>query len=867
MQCRMRYLLGLTSLVAILAGALGCPPKPVTITLSPSNPEVAVGATLVMSATSTDPEDKTFLWSAGNPHIVAVAVNGTLRGIALGQTTISAKGSHSGKSATRTVTVGVGAGFNTNLPSEPGAVIPQMTPVVQSVERAECVVQFPGVAARVWNQDNRLFHRLSLPDAGSTEDPGKPELPFYTLFFAVPIDTKTQSPATSQVSVLIEDTIDIQNVMVYPAQPPAWLDETPGPDEGQKNQAPPQAHRPPFQFDNQAYSSNTPYPEFNSRTASFRVGNLDMIEVRVFPLHYIAAQKRLRLATQMRVKVEFSSLNGLTAPAVLGDFTEAQELMNEEWLVSATANPAIIETLGPTELLAELPDFDPGIHDEGFQLLILTRDALYDEAARLANWRRDGGTRVSLYALSESGYPDWESIRDVIVYLDENNRLHMKFGRRPHAMSAILLFGDAEIIPTCKGMNYRGHADPVGTQDPVSIVGTDLFYATIRGTDEMPDVAIGRISVDDATQAAAVVDKIIRYESATGSPHRMAVYGYFDDVPERYEMFVGQSTFTVGSTTVVGIGSDYDSQFIRHAPNFTDYIRERDGYDDWRDWSRIDGVTDDTHLELVAPFAGPRDITGEAELGYLDGEDDWEFVKTAERVRQFMLGKGIDVAFGYAMNPRGPHPARGFDGSPLPADLLAYAFNCSTSDIQNNWRQGLDAFILHSDHGYRGGWGHPPFDKSNLVFLVHPVTGFYPIVFSINCSSGWFDNETDTRIWNDGVIRADTDTRVTSESFCEAALRFAGGGAVATFGAVRGSDAGRNDKLVDGIWGSLYADFTAGSMGSGYHPTFTRLGAAMRWAKLHQRAVLDNPTYERYNMQIYHLFGDPMLRINFPTPD
>ncbi len=846
---------------ALVVTLTGCPP-PVTVSVGPVAATIVVGDSFQIMATSTDPLDTSFTWSCDKPLIVSV-LGGTVQGLAIGEAAVTATGSHSGKSKACTVTVAFGDDFNLDLPGDPTLVAPAMTTDV-SLDRTECVLEFPGVAAVTWNHEAKLFHRLKLPDAGYTETAGKPELPFYTLYFAVPLDEKTSEPAEWAVSVEEESTKTYDNVLVYPAQEPAWLDEVPV-EDGQKANIPDDWLRPPFRFDDVAYASNNPYPEFKHTADAFHMGNLDIVEVRVFPARYVAAQKRLMVSTQLRVKVEFESDNALVAPFILTDFTGIQESVNEEWIADSVANGSIITRMDATELLAPLPPRTDTILDEDFQLLILTRDELYDQAFELGQHRQDDGLRVALYSLAESTYPDWESIREAILHLDDTNRVAGKGGRRPRAMTAILLFGDAEIIPPCVGMNYRGYDDPTDPAESLSIVGTDLPYAAIRGDDDIPDVAIGRISVDTADEAAVVVAKIKQYEGHAGAPNRMAVYGYFDDVPEHYATLEGDSTFAVGNSVVIGSGTDYEFAPI-HIPSFIDYIRCTEDLDDYPDWSRVVETMDDTHLRLSRGYAGPHNITGETEVGALDGIDDWEFVKTAERVRQFMLDQSIDVEFGYAMNPRGPHPTYGFEGNLLPSDLLAYDFDCTTPDIQAAWREGADAFILHSDHGYRGGWGHPGFSKTDLVALTDPVNGFYPIVFSINCSSGWFDNETDTKIWGDGVVRTDSSTGQNDESFCEAALRFPDGGAVATFGAIRGSDAGRNDKLVDGLWGSLYEDFTAGSIGGEEHPSFTRLGNAIRWAKLHQHSVLDNENYERYNLQIYHLLGDPMLRIKFPEP-
>ena len=99
------------------------------------------------------------------------------------------------------------------------------------------------------------------------------------------------------------------------------------------------------------------------------------------------------------------------------------------------------------------------------------------------------------------------------------------------------------------------------------------------------------------------------------------------------------------------------------------------------------------------------------------------------------------------------------------------------------------------------------------------------------------------------------------------ALRHVDGGAVAAIGAIRGSDAGRNDKLLDGIFGAFYRDYEEGTLLTRPPmPTFYRLGPAFLWAKFHQHGILRSATYKQYNMEIYHLLGDPMLKLRLPEP-
>jgi len=135
------------------------------------------------------------------------------------------------------------------------------------------------------------------------------------------------------------------------------------------------------------------------------------------------------------------------------------------------------------------------------------------------------------------------------------------------------------------------------------------------------------------------------------------------------------------------------------------------------------------------------------------------------------------------LGPRGKAIRRAF---PLAPDLLTYGWDATYEDIQANWREGLEGLVMHSDHGQRFGWHHPAFvvgdpdgpAPGHLVPMDNPESAYYPVVFSLNCDSGWFDNETDRLRFAWGLV-PDSATGTEGESFCERVLRYPDGGAVA----------------------------------------------------------------------------------------
>jgi hypothetical protein len=85
------------------AGAMtGC--KPV-VTVQPELVTIKVGETVVLEASSTSGQDTEFVWSSSAEAIAAVDETGTVTGLGVGQTIVTARGTSSGSEGRATVTV------------------------------------------------------------------------------------------------------------------------------------------------------------------------------------------------------------------------------------------------------------------------------------------------------------------------------------------------------------------------------------------------------------------------------------------------------------------------------------------------------------------------------------------------------------------------------------------------------------------------------------------------------------------------------------------------------------------------------------------------------------------------------------------
>ena len=128
-----------------------------------------------------------------------------------------------------------------------------------------------------------------------------------------------------------------------------------------------------------------------------------------------------------------------------------------------------------------------------------------------------------------------------------------------------------------------------------------------------------------------------------------------------------------------------------------------------------------------------------------DGTEDRPWIECVEDIRAFLQNQGYTVEriYTHSATQPGVQPQRYENGNNLPNDLLPanFAWNGSDNDISNAINNGR-ILTLYRDHGDRESWSNPfgfgPVDIGNLT-----NGDLTPVIFSVACENGWFDNETD----------------------------------------------------------------------------------------------------------------------------
>lgn len=252
-----------------------------------------------------------------------------------------------------------------------------------------------------------------------------------------------------------------------------------------------------------------------------------------------------------------------------------------------------------------------------------------------------------------------------------------------------------------------------------------------------------------------------------------------------------------------------------------------------------------------------------------DGQEAFPWIATVESIRQYLQSQHYNVERIYATNSGfpatagTPSPARYQDGTPLPNNLLApnYGWDGDTGDIAQAFDDGR-FLVTYLAHGSPTSWGHPSFGTADIAALRQ--NDLTPVVFSITCQTGWFDNETDD------------DTRgglpAGSDCFAEALLRQPRAGAVAAIAQTRVSYVDWNGFILLGMYKGLWPQFAPAppwsepTVPATTPPRLTRMGQLLNYGKMFMAQAFTGSTYRTVEFELGHLFGDPEMPVWIQAP-
>jgi hypothetical protein len=655
------------------------------------------------------------------------------------------------------------------IPFEPDAkegALPQ--PAIKDTTTSGVMINFniPGVFVRKVTADKVVFHRFSMPGQAVLTDLGKPELPIIGEVIEVP------HGVNFSIEIIKSREVVLDHYRVFPAQR-----ELVDVREGDRYSTPTPTK---FEIDKKIYLKNRWYPEALAAIQTKDIGVIRghrIVMLKVNPIQYNPVTHETKGYAQIEVRVKYSKpaqVKAIPKRLYSGAF--------EKYLKNLLIN---YQDPKRFNLSIDAKD-DSNEKKTGCDYLILTHNTFYNAndpnnpLIRLANWKTRKGLKTQIV--------DVATITNGQTYDGIRQYLQNAYDKWQMVPSYVLLVGDADQIPVRYLTGHSSHGN--------TLVGTDLYYSTLDGSDDFPDIYLGRLPVETQAQATAAIDRIINYEEAP--------------------------------------------------PNNAGFYRN----------VMISALFEDTD-------AFPLD-------GLEDGTEDRPWIENVEDIRNFLVNQGYQVdriyttSSGWPADPNSDQPANYENGNALPAAITppGFGWNATRNDVINGINAGR-YLVTYRDHGSRDDWSSTGFDDGDAAGLTNG--NLAPVIFSIACQTGWFDNETDDAALN---------TANNDESFCEHFLRNTNGGAVAIIGSTRNSYTGLNDFMMFGMHKAIWPAYVPNPPITGYPavPTMDSnpllgIGQIMTFGKVYMARCYNPGTSRTITFEMYHVFGDPELPVWTAEPE
>ncbi len=312
------------------------------------------------------------------------------------------------------------------------------------------------------NINGSTMKKIMLPGVFLPNNEGFPDLPGVSRYIAVPQQAQVSFQITSS------RTEHYSNIDIAPA-PHIPLDTDIGPLKYKKN--------------DEVYSTNAFYPENPVILSSpMKIRGVDARIIGITPFQYNPTTKELIVYRDLKISISFTGGNG--------QFGE-NRLRNRWW------DPILKNTFLNSESLPDVVyKHKSNSRTQDFEYIIISPDnpTFLAWADSIKNWRNLQGIRTGIVTLTEIGGNNSTLIQN---YIDN---AYLTWDIPP---VAVLFLGDYGT----GGATSNGIISPVWDNYCVS----DNIYADID-EDELPDLAVARLTAQNETHLEILVHKFMNYE-------------------------------------------------------------------------------------------------------------------------------------------------------------------------------------------------------------------------------------------------------------------------------------------------------------------------------------------------------------------
>ncbi len=319
-------------------------------------------------------------------------------------------------------------------------------------------IDIPGISAEPAASGARGAVVIDVPGATRLNAPGAPELPVLTYLVAIP------DRGNVELEVSVGATRTFTGYDVAPAAPFAHVGEsplvpTPDPD---------------------IYGHDALFPSaFASVGEPMILRDLRLVQVRVYPVRYNPVSRKLVAAEHVTVDLRYTTGDGPNPKRVVRPYrSEAFEPIYRSMVIN----------------YGELPSSEV----RRGSYLVICADDYVAQMSDFVRWKQERGIETILVPLSDIGAnPSAQDIKDYI------QNAYDTWDTPP---DYVLLVGDTftGVSVSIPCWYVQGSGGPLNA--------TDHPYAELEGTDYFPDVMLGRMSVDSATEAIVAALKVLSYE-------------------------------------------------------------------------------------------------------------------------------------------------------------------------------------------------------------------------------------------------------------------------------------------------------------------------------------------------------------------
>ncbi len=327
---------------------------------------------------------------------------------------------------------------------------------------AQVQVEISAIGIKTVTVNGSEYKEVALPVgenlfAAETAEDGKPDIPAMTVMLAIP------DQAGVQVTVDYSGYDTIDDIDLAPVQPSTV-------------ESNPQAEIP-FTLDQATFSNDAFYPgELAEADDPVIMRDIRAVQVTLYPVQYNPVRRQLRVYHDLTVNITDGG-------EVINPKTVRHEFLSDGFYPLYKSMFANFDQLFSTAQVKR------------GGLVIISKPAFVDSLKALALWKHKKGYDVRIVPSTEinsNGNPTNTQIFNFLRTAYQTWEVPPEY---------VMIVGDQDNLTNTGIAMY-----------PYSSYPSDHWYSRVDGSDYLPDIFVGRMSIDNITELRKAISKVFKYE-------------------------------------------------------------------------------------------------------------------------------------------------------------------------------------------------------------------------------------------------------------------------------------------------------------------------------------------------------------------